>query len=112
MNPIERQKEIVDKLFQLIKERAELPIVPMVYSEIVADDCCCRWMGSWGCAEIDKYLITDERVYFHSEENEELVEKFVLHDEYISMSDEELKQAYENLPWIEAIIVNIDLTEL
>ena len=48
MNPTEKQKENLEKLFLLIKENHELPIVAMVDSEIVADDCCCRWMGSWG----------------------------------------------------------------
>lgn len=117
MNPIEKQKENLDKLFQLIKENPELPIVPMVDSEIVADDCCSWWMGSWGKAEIDKYLITDEHIYLHSLDDEYILEnsdiagKFISHEECMSMSDEELKQAFENLPWIEAIIVNIDLPE-
>lgn len=112
-----KQKANLENLFQLIKENPELPIVPMVDSEIVADDCYSWWMGSWGKAEIDKYLITAERIYLHSLddeyilENSDIIEKFVSREEYMSMSGEELKQAYENLPWIEAIIVNIDLPE-
>lgn len=114
-----KQKENLDKLFQLIKENPELPIVPMVYSEIVADVCFAFWVGNWGKVEIDKYLITDEHVYLYSLDNEyiilensDIADKFISRKDYMSMSDKELKQAFENLPWIEAIIVNIDLPEL
>ena len=105
-----KQKVSLKKLFQLIKENHELPIIPMVDAEIVCDDCG-RWVGSWGYAEIGKYISTDEKIYFYGLEDIDIVENFVPYEEYMSMSDEELKQAYENLPWIEAIIVNIDLPE-
>lgn len=36
------QKERLDELFKLIKENPDLPILPMVDSEIVADDYCAR----------------------------------------------------------------------
>ena len=42
------QKERLDVLFKLIKENPDLPILPMVDSEIVADDFCARWTGSRG----------------------------------------------------------------
>ena len=37
-----------ENLLQLIKENPDLPIVPMVDQEIVADDCCTWWIGKWG----------------------------------------------------------------
>lgn len=106
-----KQKENLDKLFQFIEENPELPIVPMVDAEIVADDCCSWWMGSWGKAEIDKYISANERIYFHSDEDIDILEFFVPHEEYMKMSDSECEQAFENLPWIEAIIVDINLPD-
>lgn len=32
------------------------------------------WLGSWGEAEIDDIYIDDERVYFFSQDEEELIE--------------------------------------
>ena len=45
----EIQKENIGKLLDLIKQNPELPILPMVDSEIVADDYCAYWAASWGC---------------------------------------------------------------
>lgn len=110
--PIEKQKENLDKLFQLIKENPELPIIPMVDSEIVADIGYSWWMGSWGDSEVDKYICTDERIYLKSQEDVEIVENFVPYEDYMDMSDEELEDYFENLPWIEAIMVDINLPEV
>lgn len=108
---IEKQKENLEKLFQLIKENPELPIIPMVDSEIVADIGYSWWMGSWGDAEVDKYICTDERIYLKSQEDVDIVENFVPYEDYMDMSDEELEDYFENLPWIEAIMVCINLPE-
>ena len=43
----DRERENREELFRLIKENPELPIVPMVDAEIVADDCG-YWIGAWG----------------------------------------------------------------
>ena len=39
------EKENREKLFQLMRENPELPVVAMVDSEIVADDGYNRWLG-------------------------------------------------------------------
>ena len=44
----EEEKRNREELFRLMKEHPDLPVVPMVDSEIVADDCYTYWMGSWG----------------------------------------------------------------
>lgn len=44
----------ISDLLELIKAHPELPIVPMVDSEIVCDDGCARWMGAWGPASVTK----------------------------------------------------------
>lgn len=50
-------KNIAD-LLELIKAHPELPIVPMVDSEIVCDEGYARWLGSWGAASVTKYLVS------------------------------------------------------
>ena len=107
------QKERLAELFRLIKENPELPILPMVDSEIVADDFCARWTGSCGSAEIKDYIIGNERVYFKDDDDAETV----LNDciggvDYWEQPEDVVEREYNNLPWIRAIVVNIDLPEV
>ena len=107
------QKERLAELFRLIKENPELPILPMVDSEIVADDFCARWTGSCGSAEIKDYIIGNERVYFKDDDDAETV----LSDcrggvDYWEQPEDVVEREYNNLPWIRAIVVNIDLPEV
>lgn len=106
------QKERIEELFKLIKENPELPILPMVDSEIVADDCYTRWISSWGSAEIAEYIIGNERVYFKDDDDPETV----LNDciggiDYWEQPDDVVERKYNNLPWVKVIVVNIDLPE-
>lgn len=71
---IEIQKKNVQTLLDLIKDNPELKIVPMVDSDIVADDGYSSWLGSFGKAEIDYILNNGERIYFKSIDEEELIE--------------------------------------
>jgi len=57
----EKTKELLD----LIKANPDLPVIPMVDYEVVCDDCCTYWMGSWGNAKVDEYYIRNERVHFN-----------------------------------------------
>ena len=112
----EKQKERLEELFRLIKENPDLPILPMVDSEIVADDGYAQWTGSWGRAHIEEYYITEERIHFKESDDFGEVED-VLSSEYgytgfETMSDEGALSTYNNLPWIKAIIVDIDLPEV
>lgn len=107
------QKERLDELFKLIKENPDLPIIPMVDSEIVADDVCARWIGSCGSAEITEYIIGDERVYFKDDDDPETV----LNDciggvDYWEQPEDVVEREYNNLAWVKAIVVNIDVPEV
>ena len=107
------QKERLDELFKLIKENPDLPILPMVDSEIVADDVYARWTGSWGSAEITEYIIGDERVYFKDDDDPETV----LNDciggvDYWEQPEDVVEREYNNLPWVKVIVVNIDMPEV
>lgn len=98
-----------EELFKLMQENPELPVVPMVDSEVVCDDDYARWTGSWGSASIDEYFTHDERVFFRSDDDTDDVLGYVLNaEEYEEMTDEEAEAVYDALPWVKAIIVNID----
>lgn len=98
-----------EELFKLMQENPELPVLPMVDSEVVCDDDYNRWTGSWGSASIDEYLAHDGRVFFRSDDDTDDVLGYVLDgEEYIKMTDEEAEAVYDALPWVKAIIVNID----
>lgn len=110
----EREKHNREELFKLMQENPELPVVPMVDSEIVADDCYNRWLGAWGSSYVGEYIIGGERIYFREDDDIDEVERAitdgsVTYEEFEAMSDEEAKAVYNSLPWVKAIIVNIDL---
>lgn len=110
----ENEKENREELFRLMQENPELPIVPMVDYEIVADDSG-RLIGSWGSSYIGEYLIGEEQVHFREDDDPSEVDKVLSErygdDYYTDMTDEQEAEAYAGLPWIKAIIVNIDLPE-
>lgn len=111
----DRERENREELFRLIKENPELPIVPMVDAEIVADDCG-YWIGAWGRAEVDEYFISEraERVFYKSDDDVfDVLERHLSDEEFEALpeSEEECRPYYDKLPWIKAIIVYINLPE-
>lgn len=99
-----------------MQENPELPVVAMVYSEVVQDDGYSRWMGAWGSSSIEEYFIGEEQIHFREEDDfdeveETLTDGQMCYDDFEAMSDEEAVGAYNALPWIKAIVVNIDLPE-
>ena len=68
------QKKNLSFLFELINQNPDLPIVPMVNYEIVADDCALYWMGSWGEAKVDSYILRNDRIWYLSDGKEEIFE--------------------------------------
>lgn len=102
-------------LFRLMEEHPELPVVPMVDSEVVAGDEYGRWIGKFYDAKIAEYYIGEERVYIRDDndagEVEDLVSEICGYDVFEFMTDEEVKGAYFAVPWIRAIIVNIGLPD-
>lgn len=112
----EKERKNREELFKLMQENPELPVVAMVDSEIVADDGYSRWKGAWGSSCIGEYLVGEECVHFREEDDPEEVEKALLDgaitcEEFEAMTDAEAEGAYASLPWIRAIIVDIDLPD-
>ena len=104
-----------NKLLKLMWEYPDLPIVPMVDGEIPGDDSG-RWIGSWGEVYIDEYLLTKNRewVVFKSDDDIfDVLERHLTDEEFEKLpeSEEECREVYDALPWIKAIIVNIDLPD-
>ena len=60
----------IQLLLQLIKENPGLPVIPMVYYEVVDGDYN-RWMGSIGDCYVGEYAILNERYYEDRDEFEE-----------------------------------------
>ena len=109
---LEAEKKNREELFHLMRENPGLPVVPMVNSEIVCDDYCSYWMGSWGRVELNAYVIGDERVYFRDDDSDDM-EDVLNHtvggqDWYKDATEEEVEKAYAALQWVKAIVVYIE----
>lgn len=112
---IEIQQENAKTLFELIKENPDLPIVPMVATEIAASDDYSYWMGSWGKAEIDSYTCYDNHMVYLSDGVNDIFDD--VFDDSLEMPDglteEEqdkfIEDAVMGLDWTKAIIVRIEL---
>ena len=52
----------IQKFLKLISENPDLPIIPMVDHEVVCEDCG-RWLGSFGNAYVDEYVLFNDRYY-------------------------------------------------
>lgn len=107
----EREKQNREELFRLMRENPELPVVPMVNAEIPADDCG-YWLGGWGKAAVDEYLLADDRFLFKSDDDVfEALERYMTDEEFDALPEKEseCRPYYEKLPWQKAIIVYIEL---
>lgn len=113
MYKIEKQKSSINKLIGLVKANPELEIIPMVSTDVVSNDSFSYWMGEWGEAELDEYYCSEERIYFKSEDFDELVgEEIDLIDlSFSNISDEEIRKLaidkVNSFKWIKAIVVSI-----
>ena len=103
------ERENREKLFQLMRENPDLPVVPLVDGEIPGDDCG-YWLGAWGAAELDEYLVGSDGVIFKSDDDVfDALERFLPGDEYDHLPDDEseCRKIYDALPWKKAIVVYI-----
>ena len=107
------EKENRDKLIRLITENPDLPVIPMVDTEIGGDDYG-YGVGTFGIACIDEYIIASESVQFKSDDDVfNTLEKYLPTEQYYALPTSELecRLIYNSLPWIKAIIVYINLPE-
>ena len=103
--------ENLEKLLVLIQSNPELPVIPMVDSEIVIDGDCACWRGSWGMARIEEVYIGKDQIHFRDDEDgneiDELMSEVLNTPTYNTMSHEQLTEAYKALPWRHCIVVYI-----
>lgn len=110
--PEPEQNPKLTELLELMEAHPDLPVLPMVDSEIVADDYCARWLGSWGTAKIVRYWAGEERYYFYDEEDiEDVINDPACIYEEDELTEERALEVYRALPWVECIAVNIDLPD-
>lgn len=102
----------IKQLMALMEQYPELPIAPMVSGEMCDDDICARFLGQIGYCRVDRYIVGKKRFYLYDDTDmQEVIE--VLEDvaDFIddgSATDEELITVYRELPWVKAILVDID----
>lgn len=108
-----KQKNI-NELLKLIQENPELSIVPMVDNELGGDDFS-YYMGKWGKASVDEVYHRDERIYFRSDDEEELHEHYfdqlALNNPAWSATylDEKTIEKINEIEWEKVITVRIEL---
>lgn len=110
---INKQKENIAILLNLIAENPDIEILPMVDRDCVFDDSFSYWMGNWGSAEVTKYWISDERVYQY-DDFRDLVDEWIdnNYEDFPGTSDGELeeiaKKVVSEYEWVDAIVVYIN----
>ena len=102
----------INDLLRLIEEHPDLPVIPMVGQDIVAD-CTGEWAASFGKAEVKKICIYGENVIFREDKNAiKTVEALDLEGLAEGRTREEsievLNGYLDGLDWLEAIIVHIE----
>lgn len=102
------------EFIKLVQENPDLPVVPMVNTEVVDDDCYSWWLGSFGHCEVTEYTCVEmynESRFVTRDDIDEIEEYFMneILDEDESLSAEEVEtMAIEKakvLDWIKAIVV-------
>lgn len=110
-----------EELLNLIKENPDLPIIPMVGYEVVADDCQSYWIGSWGRSMVTEYYVGREYVHFKDDDLEDVLTDMIGcnygelsdgRDLWDDVSDEEWVEIFNNLPWTKAIVVHIETPDI
>ena len=104
------------KIIKLIEENPDLPIVPMVDSEVVADDCG-YWLGKWGICEVTEYYEGRERIHFKDDDEEDVLNDLVGCEysqdphgrDIYDLSDDEWDKLYKSVPWVKCIVVYITI---
>lgn len=102
-------------LLKLIEENPDLPIIPIVDSEVVADDSYSSWIGSWGYCEVTEYYYGRNYIHFKDDDQEDVLTDMVGCEyscdpegrDIYDLSDEEWDKLFNSLPWVKAIVVHI-----
>lgn len=108
-------KDNIKDLLRLIEEHPDLPVIPMVGQDIVADSFG-EWTAEVGEAEIKKICIYEDAVIFYDENTLKTAGLLELDYETLELPDSmssgeanrRLKAFIDSLDWLEAIIIHIE----
>lgn len=112
-----------EKFLRLVNENPDLPIIPMVDSEVVAGDDFSSWIGSFGDCRIDSYVNINyygENRFFTRYDDESILQEYFEEqiadelgvDDNYEYIEKLARKKIKKLPWVKAIIVYIDLPEV
>lgn len=90
----------IKNLVRLINENPDLPVIPMVGQDIVADYTG-EWVADLGIAEALELCIYGERVIFKNDKGIQML-KLELDSETVT------EEFIESLVWMKAIVVHIE----
>jgi len=100
----------IKNLLKLINENPELPIIPMVDSDVVQSEDYGYWQGSWGDAEIREFvgyqMYGDAGTIVYKDDMEDLIEYILDHE---GGDEKQAEKTANALDWVKAIIVSINL---
>ena len=107
--------ENIKDVLKVINEHPDLPVIPMVGQDIVADSVG-EWTAEVGEAEIRKICIYEDAVIFYDENTLKTAGMLELDYEALGIPDSmssgeanrRLKAFIDSLDWLEAIIVHIE----
>lgn len=85
------------KLFQLMEENPDLPVIAMVDNDVVADYGFARWFASIGRCAAEEYAVYNDKCLIDREEFKE---------DYYNYMDEELCEMFNYNPRINEYTVN------
>lgn len=102
------------EIIRLIEENPDLPVIPMVDSEVVADDGG-YWQGKWGRCEVTEYYNGREYIHFRDDDEEDVLNDMVgckygydlQGRDIYDLTDDEWDELYNNIPWVKCIAVYI-----
>lgn len=109
---VHTMNENIKDLLKLIDEHPDLPVIPVVGQDIVAD-CTGEWAASFGKAEIKKICINGENVFFRDTRTAlDALKEMELEGMAVGRTREEslkiINDYLDGLDWLEAIIVHIE----
>lgn len=96
------------KLIMLVANNPELPVIPMVSYDCVADDCG-YWLSRFGNVEIGEIYVGEEKVYIRDKDDwNDIFDDISTAWEVANLSDEEAEKKVDSLDWKKGIIVYIE----
>ncbi len=100
------------EFLELVQQNPDLPVIPLVDSDVVLGDYYSSWIGSLCSSEIREYIMykcsySDGPSMFFRNDKERIVMDIL--DKNPEISDHEAEEKADNMDWQEAIILSIGL---